>query len=154
MPNPRPTGAAAGRELRDAAGGAGAAGAGGTRTSDSGDGGDRPGGGASFSTELDLTNVIGDWERTSAVPRSARFDYPERIEIRDGGIYLVPQAEIYEHAPLWQGGLIEEVEGEPGRIRLQSANDAMIEYGWALRGDALTFTVEDDLRIEYRRAGD
>lgn len=110
--------------------------------------------GASYTTDLDLTNVVGDWVRSSDVPVSARFEYPERLEIRPGGVYLVPQAEIYEHAPLWQGGAIEAVEGVPGRVRLQVMNDAMLEYGWSVGEDELTFTVEDDLRIEYRRLGE
>lgn len=110
--------------------------------------------GASYTTDLDLTNIVGDWVRSSDVPVSARFEYPERLEIRPGGVYLVPQAEIYEHAPLWQGGAIEAVEGVPGRVRLQVMNDAMLEYGWSLGEDELTFTVEDDLRIEYRRLGE
>ncbi len=107
--------------------------------------------GADYSTDLILTNVVGDWVRTSKVPLSSEFEYPERLEIRPGGVYLIPQAEIYEHAPLWQGGLIEVVDGEPGRVRLQSSNDAMLEYDWALGDDELTFTVENELRIEYRR---
>lgn len=107
--------------------------------------------GARYTTEMDLTNVVGDWIRASELPSTARFEYPERLEIREGGIYLIPQTEIYEHAPLWQGGAIEAVDGEPDRIRLQSANDAMLEYDWSLGDDALTFVVEDDLEIVYRR---
>ena len=107
--------------------------------------------GARYTTDIDLTNVVGDWVRASELPSSARFAYPERLEIREGGIYLIPQAEIYKYAPLWQGGAIEAVEGAPDRIRLQSANDAMLEYDWSLGDDALTFVVEDHLEIVYRR---
>jgi hypothetical protein len=92
------------------------------------------------------TDVIGHWEKTSKSACSEQ--YPDRLEFRGQGLYSGqrgPQG-TYTH---WDAGTWEILSDT--RIKLSTANDAVITYAVQLTGSVLRFTDPQSCQIEYRK---
>jgi hypothetical protein len=98
---------------------------------------------ASASEEIML---VGRWQKSTDA--ACAVAYPKNLEFRAGGTYL--SASAPESFAIWQSGSYELVGSD--RIRIQIANDAMIEYQFHLAsGGRLTFVDDQGCEITYRR---
>ena len=84
----------------------------------------------------DDQRLVGVWERTAP----ADDPYPDRLVFSADGLY---RGEVVEPGAftLWDVGTY--TGADDGEIALSTANDAVVRYGYELRGDRLTFAVED-----------
>ncbi len=89
--------------------------------------------------------LVGNWTKTTAAP-----DYPDTVHFHPDGRYDTTHAAADRH-PRWDVGRYE-VPG-PGRVRVSTSNDAIIEYKFAVSGDAVTFTAPDGTEFRYRKQG-
>jgi hypothetical protein len=90
--------------------------------------------------------LLGNWRRISE--QTCAQDYPESLEFREYGNYLAPMRD--DVFWIWQSGEYELVE--PGIIRIQSANDAMLRYRMEIDDSgALSFEDDAGCRIRYER---
>lgn len=92
-------------------------------------------------------SLIGQWRRLPGQTACAA-GYAALLDIRAGGLYFgttdPPGAFTW-----WDGGTWRIKS--PGRIALSVANDAVIEYGYALNDDRLSFTDASGCAFSYQR---
>ena len=96
-----------------------------------------------MSTTAELT---GRWERIAGGGPCSE-PYPDRIAFQSGGLYQASSEPA--RFTLWDVGTYE-VTG-PNRVKLSTANDAVVAYEFAIAGDSLTFIAPDACRIGYRK---
>ena len=92
------------------------------------------------------STLVGTWQKLSGDPCGKM--YPNQIEFRDDGVYLVPMQkdEFWQ----WQSGDFEMME--EGVIRMQTANDAMLPYRYSISENrVLTFWDQDGCKVSYQQ---
>ena len=90
---------------------------------------------------------IGEWIRVGGA--ACAESYPDRIDFRDGGIYIgrkEPEGTFTQ----WDAGTWRVVE--PGRVEISTANDAVLSYGFSVADGVLSFRDADGCEFRYRRA--
>ena len=101
---------------------------------------------ASESMPKKRPDLTGIWEKIDVFPTG--LPYPDRIVFQENGLYF-GQKEPPGTYTEWDVGKFE-VEGET-RVRLSTANDAIITYEFSLEGDVLTFVDAEQHQLKYRR---
>jgi hypothetical protein len=92
--------------------------------------------------------LAGSWDKTTISP-CGEF-YPDHLEFKENGIYA-GRRDPPGTFTTWDAGKYE-IAGT-GRVRISTANDAIVAYRFTLAGDVLTFVDDDACRVAYRRAG-
>ena len=89
--------------------------------------------------------LVGTWQKLTEEPCSDL--YPNQIEFRIDGVYLVPMENEYKH---WQSGDFEIAK--EGVINIQTANDETVSYHYAISEDrTLTFEDQNGCKFGYRQ---
>jgi hypothetical protein len=91
--------------------------------------------------------LAGSWEKTTVSACSE--SYPDHLVFKANRIYA-GRREPPGTFTTWDAGTYE-ITG-PDRVRISTANDAIVSYGFTIEGDVLTFVDEDACRFAYRRA--
>ena len=95
----------------------------------------------------DASGLAGHWQKVTVSACSQA--YPDRIEFRSNGLYFA------ENDPprvfsTWDVGT-HAADG-PGRVKISTANDAVVSYRLTFSGDTVAFVDAGDCRFEYRRS--
>lgn len=97
--------------------------------------------------DITLRSIAGTWNKWTAEP-CARA-YPAQVKFMETGVYLSTTDE--KEFSLWQSGDFMLVGDN--RISIQTANDAMVDYGVSLKeDDTLVFVDENNCEFAYVRA--
>ena len=91
--------------------------------------------------------LVGTWVKLTQSDCSGV--YPHRLEFRENGIYF-GQKEPPGGFTQWDLGTYEVVASD--KIKISTANDALVTYEFVFLNDLLTFVDPDHCRFEYRRA--
>ncbi|QHQ36255.1 hypothetical protein [Algicella marina] len=90
--------------------------------------------------------LAGAWEKGPGEP--CADIYPERLVLRDEGVFDAPGAA--DGGKIWHSG---DWVLEGARLKMQAANDAMLNYRLEVEGpDEIVITSDDGCRVIYRRA--
>ena len=74
--------------------------------------------------------------------------YPDTIQFREGGLYF-GQKDPPGTFTQWDAGTFEVIDSE--QIRVSTANDAIVAYGFSLSNNVLKFVDPDGCEFSYRR---
>jgi hypothetical protein len=92
--------------------------------------------------------LVGTWEKFT--PQISCSDvYPDTINFQENGLYFGrkdPPGTFTQ----WDVGTWEVVDSK--KVKLSTANDAVITYEFAISHDVLTFVDPEACRFQYRRA--
>lgn len=100
--------------------------------------------GNTMATEID--RLYGKWEKIAGPACSGR--YPQRIEFERGGLYKA-QPEQPGRFTIWDIGTY--VVAGPSELRMSTAGDAVVPYGFSLRDEVLMFRDPQGCEYSYRR---
>jgi len=90
--------------------------------------------------------LIGTWEKSTQSACSQL--YPQRLRFDDTGNYY-GQPALAGGFTLWDVGTFDVVE--PTRVKLSTANDAVVAYAFSLSSGVLTFTDAQGCAVSYRK---
>jgi hypothetical protein len=90
--------------------------------------------------------IIGNWEKIAGSPCSQA--YPDAIQFQEGGLYF-GQKDPPGAFTQWDVGTFEVVG--PKQVKISTANDAIVSYGFSILNDVLTFVDPDGCEYSYRR---
>jgi hypothetical protein len=90
--------------------------------------------------------LVGVWQM--ARKDDCAVHHAARLRIEPNGLYF-GEAEPPGAFTWWDGGTWRVPS--PGRLALSIANDAVIDYGYALDGDNLVITDASGCKVVYRR---
>ncbi len=96
---------------------------------------------------MPVSPLIGTWVRID--PATCGSIYPDAIRFEASGLYF-GRKEPPGSFTLWDAGTFEVVGGRS--IKISTANDAIIAYGYAIEDDVLSFSDAQGCRFSYRRA--
>jgi hypothetical protein len=91
--------------------------------------------------------LVGVWEKATTSPCSQA--YPDRVEFHENGLCFGSKDPPGTFT-IWDAGSFDVV-GD-AEVRISTANDAVVVYGFDLSGDAVTFVDPQRCRFTYRRA--
>jgi hypothetical protein len=90
---------------------------------------------------------VGRWEKLPGPPCSET--YPDHIEFRENGLYFGHREPAGTYC-LWDAGTFEVVS--PSQVKISTAYDAVITYGFTTSNDVVTFVAPDQCQFQYKRA--
>jgi len=90
--------------------------------------------------------LIGTWEKLTESPCSQL--YPQSLRFEATGNYY-GQPALAGGFTLWDTGTFEVAE--PTRVKLSTANDAVVAYAFSLAHGVLTFTDAQGCAVSYRK---
>jgi len=92
--------------------------------------------------------LVGVWEKTTVSACSEK--YPDTLDFQPNGIY-VGHREPQGTFTIWDAGAYSIVADD--RVRISTANDALVTYSFAIAGHTVTFTDSASCAFTYRRTG-
>ena len=92
-----------------------------------------------------MMKIAGKWRKLSSGQCDRK--YPEEIEFFEGSRYLAKKGP--DQGFIWWDAGTYEVVGE--EVKISTATDAQILYGFTLTADLLTFKDEEQCEFQYRR---
>ncbi|MDR5753058.1 MULTISPECIES: hypothetical protein [unclassified Caballeronia] len=95
---------------------------------------------------IDDARLVGVWHKAGA--EACASQYAARLRFEPNGLYF-GEAEPPGAFTWWDGGTWRVPA--PGRLALSIANDAVIEYVYALDGDDLIVTDASGCQVGYTR---
>lgn len=90
--------------------------------------------------------LVGVWRRSSGGACAA--GYASQLRIEPNGLYF-GETDPPGAFTWWDGGTWRV--DEPGRLKLSTANDAVVGYGYRLEGDTLTIVDDQGCELSFRR---
>ena len=98
-------------------------------------------------TQKDMaTNITGFWQKVFA--DDCGQEYPNTLEFNEKGLFFTHKTENDPYT-VWDVGTYS-IESD-AKISLSTSNDAVISYRYAVSGDHITFEVNPDCKITYKK---
>ena len=98
-------------------------------------------------TQNEMTNnLLGFWQKISN--DDCGKAYPGILEFKEKGLYFAHKSENDTYT-IWDVGTYS-LDGDT-KIKLSTANDAVISYNYAVLGDKITFEVSDSCTVTYQK---
>lgn len=91
---------------------------------------------------------VGNWEKISNSACSHK--YPDRVEFQERGLYFGKSKQPGGFMQ-WDVGTYEVAS--PRRIKISTANDAIVTYQFSISDDVLILIDPDECKFEYRKVG-
>ena len=92
-------------------------------------------------------SLVGSWEKQEGSPCAAA--YPDQIEFLERPRFSATRGPEQRFI-WWDVGRYEVVA--KNQIRIQTASDEFVQYGFSISGKALTFVDPNGCEFRYRRA--